>query len=150
MATHTLHRSQLIRRDLKDVFSFFEDPSNLAKITPPKMGFQILTPSPIKMQRGTLIDYVVHIMGLPLRWTSLITEYDPPYKFVDEQLKGPYSFWHHTHLFKQVPEGTLIEDIVQYRVPMGPLGVWLEPFLVRPQLNAIFNYRQKVISELVR
>lgn len=142
-----LYQTQLIKRNLADVFSFFENPQNLAKITPPKMGFKILTPLPIRMRQGTLIDYVVNIMAVPVRWTSLITEYDPPHKFVDEQLKGPYSFWHHEHFFRATPDGTVIEDVVHYSLPLGFLGRLVEPILVRPQLKAIFEYRQRVIAD---
>lgn len=146
MKIYQLHHSQLIKKSLPAVFSFFENPANLAKITPPTLGFQILTPTPIRMEKGTLIDYTVRIMGFPARWTSLITDYDPPHKFVDVQLKGPYSFWHHTHLFKEHPEGTLIEDVVRYSLPFGVLGQWVNALVVARQLNAIFNYRQMVIS----
>ena len=111
------------------------------------MGFKILTPLPIQMQKGILIDYVVNIMAVPVRWTSLITEYDPPHKFVDEQIRGPYSFWHHAHHFREVPEGTLTEDVIHYGLPFGLLGALIEPILVRPQLRAIFDYRQQIISE---
>lgn len=98
------------------------------------------------MGKGSLIDYTVRIMGLPVRWTSLIAEYEPPHKFVDVQLKGPYAFWHHTHLFKEHPEGTLIEDVVNYCLPFGVLGQLVNGLVVGRQLQSIFNYREIVIS----
>lgn len=146
MKIYQLHHSQVIKKSLPDVFSFFENPANLKKITPPNLGFQILTPTPIQMGEGCLIDYTVRILGLPIRWTSLIAEYDPPYKFVDVQLKGPYSFWHHTHLFKEHPEGTQIEDVVRYCLPFGILGQLMHGLLVQRQLQSIFDYREKVIA----
>ena len=146
MKTYQLHHTQLIKKSLPEVFSFFENPANLAKITPPKLGFQILTPSPIQMGKGSLIDYTVRIMGFPVRWTSLIAEYDPPHKFVDVQLKGPYSFWHHTHLFEKHPDGTLIKDIVHYCLQFGVLGNLIQVLFVKRQLSGIFTYREKVIS----
>jgi ligand-binding SRPBCC domain-containing protein len=145
---YQLHHTQLIKKRLPEVFSFFENPANLAIITPPQLGFKILTPTPLQMGKGTLIDYTVRIMGLPVRWTSLISEYDPPHKFVDVQLKGPYSFWHHAHLFKEHAEGTLIEDRVDYCLPFGLLGRWVNKLVVARQLQSIFDYRQIVISRI--
>ncbi|MFN0118071.1 MAG: SRPBCC family protein [Elusimicrobiota bacterium] len=147
MKTHELHHTQLIKKSLPDVFSFFENPANLAKITPPELGFKILTPTPIQMGKGSLIDYTVCVMRFPIRWTSLISEYEPPHKFVDVQLKGPYSFWHHTHLFEEHPEGTLIKDIVHYCLPFGLVGNLLHGLFVKRQLHGIFAYREKVISD---
>ena len=142
-------RSKLVlRRPISEVFSFFQEPSNLSRITPPEMGFQIITPAPISMKEGALIDYIVKIGGVPVRWTSYIAEYNPPDKFVDVQLKGPYAYWHHAHLFSVHPEGVQMEDVVHYALPGGWLGEQLEPFLVRPQLKKIFDHRQRVIAEL--
>jgi ligand-binding SRPBCC domain-containing protein len=148
MKVFELRRTQVVKRPLEEVFSFFQDPSNLARITPPELGFQILTPAPIPMGKGALIDYTVRVAGWPLRWTSLISEYDPPRRFVDVQVKGPYSFWHHAHLFAAHPEGTLIEDVIHYALPFGPFGRWAEPLMVRRQLRAIFDYRSQVIGKL--
>lgn len=148
MVVHEHHRQQIIRKDRGEVFVFYENPLNLAKITPPALGFKILTPTPIKMGKGCLIDYRIKILGFPLRWTSLITEYDPPFKFVDVQLKGPYSFWHHAHIFKDHPEGTLIEDVVHYCLPGGVIGRWVQHLLVARQLDTIFDYRNKMITAL--
>lgn len=148
MALHLLERRQLIPgRTLAEVFHFFERPENLEQLTPPALRFVILTPSPIRMRAGTLIDYVLRVHYLPIHWRTMITHYDPPHEFVDEQLKGPYAMWHHTHRFRQVPEGVEIEDLVRYMLPLAPLGELAHP-LVRRDLNRIFNYRHKVIGEL--
>jgi len=113
MKVYELNVTHQIDAPLDKVFDFFSKPENLSEITPAKLGFNILTPSPIKMEKGTLIDYTIKLMGIPLRWRSLITDYDPPKKFVDEQLKGPYSYWHHTHTFKAVDKGVEMNDVVR-------------------------------------
>lgn len=114
MRTHTLFQQQLVRTPIAQVFEFFSRPENLERLTPPDLGFRILTPSPIAMKEGAVIDYTIRIAGLPLRWTTLITLYEPPHRFVDLQLKGPYSYWHHTHTFAETPDGTLLTDDVRY------------------------------------
>ena len=91
MTVHVLERRQQVAAPLAEVFAFFARPENLAEITPPSMGFEILTPSPIAMKEGALIDYVVRVGGLPLRWRTLITSFEPPHRFVDEQISGPYA-----------------------------------------------------------
>ncbi len=148
MKIYTLKREQLVNRPLDEVFNFFSRPENLARITPPSMGFEIITPGPVKMRPGTLIDYTVRTLGIPVRWTTLITEYAPPHKFVDVQLRGPYSFWHHTHTFKQADQVTLITDEVRYSLPFGLLGRMAHGLFVRRQLDAIFAYRENVIKEV--
>lgn len=148
MKTYLLNREQFINKPLQKVFSFFERPENLAQITPPALGFKILTPSPITMKEGTLIDYTVKILGIPQRWTSLITTYQPPLKFVDEQLKGPYSFWHHTHYFKEVNNGTIIIDEVRYGIRFGILGEIVHALIVKRQLKNIFDFRERKITQI--
>jgi ligand-binding SRPBCC domain-containing protein len=145
---HLLTRRQLVPCEHEKVFAFFEDAHNLSRITPPEMGFQIITPGPIAMREGALIDYVVRIGPLSIRWTTLITQYDPPYAFVDVQLKGPYSYWHHYHQFKAVEGGTEISDTVHYALPAGPVGNLVHWLFVRRQLNRIFNHRREVIEKL--
>ena len=144
---HILETEQFVPRPLKDVFAFFEAPENLARITPSAMGFTTLTPSPITMKEGALIDYTIRLGGLPLHWRTLISEYSPPFRFVDEQLAGPYTFWHHTHEFEEVEGGTLIRDTVRYLLPFGPLGRLVHSLFVRRQLESIFAYRHKVIAK---
>ncbi|MBD3332299.1 CDP-paratose 2-epimerase, partial [candidate division GN15 bacterium] len=104
MKVYTLKREQLIRRPRQDVFQFFERPENLEEITPGNMGFVILTPRPILMRAGAVLDYTVRVLGVRIRWTTLIESYDPPERFTDVSIKGPYSFWHHTHTFEEVSE----------------------------------------------
>jgi ligand-binding SRPBCC domain-containing protein len=148
MRIHTLRRQQFIQRPLTEVFAFFERPENLARITPPSLGFRIVTPSPIPMQKGTTIEYTIKVMGMRISWRSLISEYEPPYRFVDEQLTGPYAFWYHTHAFVEVDGGTTVTDDVQYALPFGILGSIVHRLAVRHQLENIFSYRADVIHKL--
>ena len=149
MKLYTLKKEQIIPRNILDVFDFFSKPENLSVITPSKMGFKILTPSPIEMKEGALIDYTVKIIGLPIRWTTLITKYDPPNLFIDQQLKGPYSMWHHTHNFKKLNDKeTLIEDIVVYSVPYSFIGGLIHSLYIKRDLEKIFSYRSKKIKEI--
>ncbi len=150
MKTYHLHAEQFVARPLEEVFAFFERPENLARITPESLGFVIMTPSPIEMKVGTLIDYTIKVMGLRMRWTTLISGYDPPHKFVDEQLRGPYSFWHHTHAFSAVEGGTMIVDDVCYALPLGILGKMAHSLLVRRDLEKIFQHREKIIAHLFK
>jgi ligand-binding SRPBCC domain-containing protein len=148
VTVYTLKRTQFIGRPLKDVFAFFEKPENLARLTPKSVGFEILTPTPIVMRTGTTVDYTIKVFGVRRFWTTLITDYDPPYRFVDVQLKGPYAFWHHTHQFEETRGGSTIHDTVRYVLPCGPLGWVMHRLLVRHQLRRIFDYRANVIASL--
>lgn len=132
-----------------DVFAFFERPENLSLITPPQMGFKILTPTPLKMKEGAIIDYRVKILGVPQHWRTLISEYDPPNRFVDQQLKGPYLMWHHSHTFEEQGDNAIIRDEINYVLPFGPLGQIARALFVRRQLEGVFRYRRKVITELL-
>jgi ligand-binding SRPBCC domain-containing protein len=148
MKPHMLICEQIVPRPVSEVFSFFARPENLELLTPPELGFSLLTPGPVTMQRGALIDYTIRVFGFRTRWRTIITGYEPERKFVDEQLLGPYSFWHHTHTFTEIDGGTLIRDEVRYLLPFGPLGRLVQPVLVRPQLDNIFRYRRGVIDSL--
>jgi ligand-binding SRPBCC domain-containing protein len=148
MKPHIFICEQHVPRPLGEVFDFFAKPENLELLTPPELGFTVLTPAPIAMRRGALIDYTIRIFAFRVRWRTMITEYEPQSKFVDEQLLGPYSFWHHTHTFAAVGDGTLIRDEVRYLLPFGPLGRLVRPLLVGPQLEKIFRYRRGVIESL--
>jgi ligand-binding SRPBCC domain-containing protein len=136
----------------EQVFTFFADASNLARITPPAMGFQIVTPGPIEMHAGTEIDYRIRVFGLPMRWRSLISRWEPCDVFVDEQLIGPYKSWVHTHRFRDCDDargkGTQIDDEVRYELPFGPLGA-AGHFVVRRQLDGIFRYRREAIERIL-
>lgn len=144
----TLERRQWVARDREEVFSFFERPENLPLITPPWLGFRILTPGPLTMRRGLVIDYAVRVLGRPARWRSCIEEYDPPHGFRDVQVIGPYRRWDHRHRFRHEGDGTLIEDVVVYEPPLGPLGVLLDAVMIRRQLAAIFDYRHRRVEDL--
>lgn len=148
MKLHTLHHEQLVERPRDEVFAFFARPENLAKITPPSMGFRILTPLPIDMKPGALIDYTVNTFGLTVRWTTLIAEFIAPERFVDVQIKGPYSFWHHAHEFHEADSGTRLVDHVTYALPFGPLGTLAHTLFVSRQLDRIFQHRRQVIADI--
>jgi ligand-binding SRPBCC domain-containing protein len=150
MAEHILNRSLTIDVPIDQVFAFFADAGNLESLTPPELGFNIVTPRPIEMGKGTLIDYTISLRGLPMKWRTEITEWDPPNGFVDMQLRGPYSQWIHSHRFTPVSPGqTLIEDEVRYRLPFEPFGD-LVHFLVENELNKIFEFRRTAVLELFK
>ena len=143
--SYRLSRSLLVPRPIDEVFAFFGNAANLERLTPPFLKFRILTPAPIVMRPGTLIDYRISLHGLPMRWRSEITEWRPPYSFVDEQRRGPYKSWVHRHTFSEDAGGTLVGDDVRYEV-MG--GALVHTLLVKGQLEKIFNYRVAVLEQL--
>ena len=148
MRLYSIQRKQFIPKPRTEVFEFFSKPENLSSLTPPSLGFNILTPVPIGMNEGALIDYTIRLAGVPVRWTTLITRFDPPKRFVDVQLKGPYSFWHHTHEFSAVNGGTEMTDTVRYGAPAGILGRIVRELFVKRQLEQIFNYREERLKKL--
>ncbi len=126
------------------IFDFFADAANLEAITPTWLNFRILTPLPIEMGSGTLIDYQLRLHWIPIRWRTEIAEWEPPHRFVDQQLRGPYRLWRHTHTFEPTSDGTLMTDSVEYAVPGGRL---INRWFVEPDLKKIFAWRHKCLSE---
>ena len=146
---YCIHTRQFLPRPVDQVFAFFEDPRNLARITPPWLSFRILDPDSVEMRLGARLEYTIRWLGLPLRWTTVITGYRPPFYFEDSQMRGPYARWVHQHRFREADGGTWVEDQVSYRLPFGVLGRLAHPLLVRRQLRAIFEYREKKIQDLL-
>jgi ligand-binding SRPBCC domain-containing protein len=139
-----------VPRPREQVFEFFSKAENLELITPPELGFHIVTPKPINIEKGTLIDYRLSMHGLPMKWQSEITVWDPPNEFADEQRTGPYKQWIHKHRFTEVDDGsTLVEDEVRYRLPLEPLGD-IAQFFVAKELKYIFDHRTKIVTEVLR
>ncbi len=143
---YLLKASQLVKQGIDEVFDFFSDARQLERITPPFLKFKILTPMPVEIKEGALLDYSIRLHMIPIRWRTEISVWEPPYRFVDQQLKGPYRKWHHEHVFESVPEGTLMHDRVHYEVPFGKL---VHQFVVRNDLIRIFEYRQKQIEAIL-
>lgn len=136
---------QMLPRPVDEVFPFFADAYNLETITPDFLKFHVVTPRPIDMREGALIDYKLKVRGLPIRWRTRIEAWDPPHRFVDVQLKGPYRKWHHTHSFEPTPDGgTLVRDVVRYR-PIG--GAIVNKLFVQRDVVGIFEHRQRVLAE---
>jgi hypothetical protein len=148
MKVYTLTTYQWLAAPRPAVFAFFERPENLRRITPSALGFRILTPSPIPMGVGRLIDYRIRLLGLPVGWRTLISTYDPPRQFVDEQIRGPYAFWHHRHRFEVGEAGTRVIDEVRYAMPLAGLGRLVHGLWVRPYLRRVFEFRGQVIARL--
>jgi hypothetical protein len=134
---------------LGQVFQFFEDPGNLARITPVWLSVRIVDPDAVRMREGAEIDYVIRWWVLPLKWRTLIARYAPPFSFVDEQVRGPYRYWHHEHTFEATPEGIAIRDRVDYALPLGILGRLAHALIVKRQLLAIFRFRQAAIAGIL-
>lgn len=144
MKERTLRAEQWLPRPRDEVFPFFSEARNLEKLTPPWLKFEVLTPAPIVMRPGQHIDYRIRIHDIPIRWRTEIAEWDPPHRFVDVQLSGPYTLWRHTHTFEERDGGTLCRDEVRYRPRGGALIDWL---FVRRDVERIFDYRKKRLEE---
>lgn len=151
MTEYRLARSQRVPSPIEEVFPFYADPRNLTVLTPPWLGLTILgsgdgdETASIEMRKGLRIHYRVRPLGVPQSWTSEITDWSPPHRFVDEQRRGPYRRWHHVHAFRSLEDGTEIIDVVNYALPFGVLGALAHTLLVKRQLRAIFDYREAKI-----
>ena len=150
MKRHVLEASLWLSSPLEATFAFFCDPANLARITPPDLGFVVLTPGPIPMRSGALIDYRIRLRGIPARWTSLIEVWAPNARFVDVQVRGPYRLWRHEHTFEAESGGTRVADRVEYALPFFPFGEIVHRFLVRPDLDRIFSFRSAAIRRILQ
>ena len=145
---HILKREIWIPKPLDEIFAFFSNAENLELLTPPWLRFEIVTPRPIPLAAGTKLIYQIRWHGIPLRWTTGITRWEPPNVFEDVQLDGPYRMWHHTHRFEAEREGTRITDIVRYQLPLGWLGRAAHALTVRRNLEQIFDYRSSRMMAL--
>jgi len=146
---HVLRSRQWVAAPLEECFAFFSDAANLEALTPPFLNFRILTPLPIEMKTGALIEYRIRLMGVPMPWLTRIDEWTPGRGFVDTQLKGPYARWVHRHTFSPADGGTLVRDEVEYALPLAPLSAPAHALFVRPQLRAIFAWRRQAIERLL-
>ena len=134
-----------------EVFPFFADARNLEAITPPLLRFEVITPGEVTMRVGALITYRLHLHGVPISWLTSIQDWDPPHRFIDQQVRGPFALWHHTHeLFPSGPDGTRMRDTVRYAVGYGPLGEIAHRVLVRRDLETIFDFRARKVEEMLR
>jgi len=144
-----LERSQYVPLPVEETFAFFSDAYNLEELTPGWLGFRILTAPLVAMERGTIIEYVLTLHRIPVRWRTEIIEWEPGRRFVDKHVEGPFSLWEHTHAFEERDGGTIIRDTVLYRMPFGPLGSIAHRVLVARDLERIFDYRREAVDRLL-
>jgi ligand-binding SRPBCC domain-containing protein len=148
MKPHLLEFQTKLYRPLEEVFDFFSKAENLNKVTPAELSFVFLTPMPIKMHVGSVIDYRIKLMGVPFFWRTIITDWEPPYRFVDQQMRGPYVFWHHEHTFEQKEDHVLMIDRVHYLSPGWIFEPLVDSLFVRKQLQKVWQYREKSFETL--
>lgn len=149
MKIYTLQTKQKLPISIEEAWDFLSNPKNLEIITPDAMGFKTISGDDRAIYPGQIIQYIVKpLLGIPVKWVTEITHVVDGKYFVDEQRFGPYALWHHKHFLKQIPGGVEMEDIVDYKLPMGILGQLVHPFLVKPKLAEIFEYRNKKLIEL--
>ena len=145
MKLHRLDARQVLPVTLAEAWDFFSDPRNLARITPPSLGFEVTGAPAERMYAGMIVTYRVRpLFGVPVSWVTEITHVDEPHRFVDEQRFGPYRFWHHQHLFREIEGGVETRDLVHYALPPG--GFAAGPLLVAPRLREIFAHRREVLE----
>ena len=149
MKIYTLHKKQQLPISLDEAWAFLSNPKNLSIVTPDKMRFTMMTKIDRPLYTGQVIQYIVTpMLGIKTKWVSEITHIEEKKYFVDEQMYGPYALWHHKHFVKEIEGGVELEDIIDYKVPFGFLGQLVHPFLVKPKLEEIFNYRQEKLQAL--
>ena len=149
MKIYTLHKNQKLPITVDQAWEFLSDPKNLKTITPNYMGFNILSGSDRPMFAGQIIQYIVTpVLGIKTKWVTEITHVVDKHYFVDEQRFGPYALWHHKHFIKEIDGGIEMEDLIDYKLPFGILGQLVQPFLIKPKLEEIFDYRTKKLEEL--
>jgi ligand-binding SRPBCC domain-containing protein len=148
VSVHVLERSQRVEVSVEQAFDFYVDARNLEPMTPPWLHFEVITPADVAMRPGTLLDYKMKLHGVPVRWQTRIETWEAPVRFVDTQVKGPYSLWEHTHRFERDGKAaTVIHDHVRYAIPLGPLGAIAHRLFVRRDLERIFDYRRDAVSQ---
>ena len=148
MPIHALHRTTELPLPRNEVFPFFADAENLARLTPPELRFRFLTPLPVDMRVGALIEYRLRLFGVPFGWRTRIDSWEPDAGFVDRQVRGPFGRWVHRHHFSELEGGTRMDDVVEWALPLQPFGEIARP-LLRAQLERIFDYRQVAIRHLL-
>lgn len=147
MKIYTLERKQNVAMNIRDAWDFFSNPNNLALITPPSLNLKITSELPERMYTGMIITYTVApIMNMPMTWVTEITHVEEPNFFIDEQRFGPYKFWHHKHMFKEIEGGIEATDLVHYALPLDPLGRIANELVVKKQLNEIFDFRSEYLE----
>jgi len=146
MRVHVLEREQVLPGPPEEVFPFFADAHNLEAITPPLLRLRVVTPEPIAMRVGTTIQYRLRLHGVPVNWLTSIQAWEPPSRFVDVQLRGPYALWHHTHAFEPDGDGTRMRDTVRYAMPFGALGEVAHRVFVRRDVESIFAFRHQEVA----
>lgn len=145
---HQIHRHAVLPVPLERVYPFFADAGNLVRLTPPELRFRFVTPLPIEMKEGALIDYRLRLFGVPFGWRTRIDAWEPGLSFVDRQVRGPFKRWVHTHHFAAVSGGTEMIDRVDWELPVQPIGEIARP-LVRAQLERIFDFRSRAMNEVI-
>lgn len=150
MKVHLLERAQRVPLDVDETFRFYSEVGNLEHITPPWLRFRILDPRPDRLLGGAHLQYSLVLHFVPIRWTTEIDEWEPPHRFTDFQVRGPYKLWEHTHTFEPASGGgTLMRDTIRYAIPYGPLGSLAHVAFVRRDLRRIFDYRRDAVSALL-
>ena len=145
----TFEREQFLAISIEQAWDFISNPRNLARITPASLDFRVVSPVPEYVHEGLTIEYRVRpLLGIAVKWVSVIKNIRQPYTFTDEQIKGPYRYWKHTHTLKEAPGGVIMVDKIDYSPPLDGICPWINTFIVLPQLNAIFDFRSETLGQL--